>query len=49
MLNFRVGNPPETGGTKVEYQAGVVELVFDPSTWEAEAGRALSSRPGWST
>jgi hypothetical protein len=23
--------------------------AFDPSTWEAEAGRFLSSRPAWST
>jgi hypothetical protein len=22
---------------------------FNPSTWEAEAGRSLSSRPAWST
>jgi hypothetical protein len=24
-------------------------LIFNPSTWEAEAGRFLSSRPAWST
>jgi hypothetical protein len=23
--------------------------AFNPSTWEAEAGRSLSSRPAWST
>jgi hypothetical protein len=23
--------------------------TFNPSTWEAEAGRFLSSRPAWST
>jgi major histocompatibility complex class I len=23
--------------------------AFNPSTWEAEAGRFLSSRPAWST
>jgi hypothetical protein len=28
---------------------GVVEHTFNPSTWEAEAGRFLSSRPAWST
>jgi hypothetical protein len=28
---------------------GVVENAFIPSTWEAEAGGFLSSRPAWST
>ena len=27
----------------------VVAYVFNPSTWEAEAGESLSSRPAWST
>jgi hypothetical protein len=27
---------------------GVVAHTFNPSTWEAEAGRFLSSRPAWS-
>jgi hypothetical protein len=27
----------------------VVAHSFNPSTWEAEAGRFLSSRPAWST
>jgi hypothetical protein len=27
----------------------VVAHAFNPSTWEAEAGRFLSSRPAWST
>jgi hypothetical protein len=27
----------------------VVAQVFNPSTWEAEAGKFLSSRPAWST
>ena len=27
----------------------VVVHAFNPSTWEAEAGRFLSSRPGWTT
>jgi hypothetical protein len=29
--------------------ASVVVHAFNPSTWEAEAGRFLSSRPAWST
>jgi hypothetical protein len=28
---------------------GVVAHAFNPSTWEAEAGESLSSRPAWST
>jgi hypothetical protein len=28
---------------------GVVAHAFNPITWEAEAGRFLSSRPAWST
>jgi hypothetical protein len=27
----------------------VVAHAFNPSTWEAKAGRFLSSRPAWST
>jgi len=27
----------------------VMAHAFDPSTWEAEAGEFLSSRPAWST
>jgi major histocompatibility complex class I len=27
----------------------VVAHTFNPSTWEAEAGGFLSSRPAWST
>jgi hypothetical protein len=27
----------------------VVAHAFNPSTWEAETGRFLSSRPTWST
>jgi major histocompatibility complex class I len=32
-----------------EVVPGVVAHTFDPSTWEAEAGGFLSSRPAWST
>jgi hypothetical protein len=28
---------------------GMVARAFNPSTWEAEAGEFLSSRPAWST
>jgi hypothetical protein len=28
---------------------GVLVHAFNPSTWEAEAGGFLSSRPAWST
>jgi hypothetical protein len=28
---------------------GIVVHTFNPSTWEAEAGGFLSSRPAWST
>ena len=28
---------------------GMVTHAFNPSTWEAEAGESLSSRPAWST
>jgi major histocompatibility complex class I len=30
-------------------ELGVVVHAFNPSTWEAEAGGFLSSRPAWST
>jgi hypothetical protein len=30
-------------------QAVVVAYAFNPSTWEAEVGRFLNSRPAWST
>jgi hypothetical protein len=34
---------------KIESKPGVVAHAFNPSTWEAEAGGFLSSRPAWST
>jgi hypothetical protein len=30
-------------------EPGMVVYTFNPSTWEAEAGGFLSSRPAWST
>jgi hypothetical protein len=34
---------------KLDASRAVVAHVFDPSTWEAEVGGFLSSRPTWST
>jgi hypothetical protein len=31
----------------LKYEPGVVAHTFNPSTWEAEAGRFLSPRPAW--
>jgi hypothetical protein len=33
----------------ISVHQAVVAHAFNPSTWEAEAGRFLSSRPVWST
>jgi hypothetical protein len=33
----------------IVFEPGVVAHAFNPSTWEAEAGGFLSSRPAWST
>jgi hypothetical protein len=35
--------------SKQKYRAGVVAYTFNPSTWAAEAGGFLSSKPAWST
>jgi hypothetical protein len=35
--------------SKCNTEPGVVVHAFNPSTWEAEAGGFLSSRPAWST
>jgi hypothetical protein len=37
------------GRTTFYDQQEVVAHTFNPSTWEAEAGRFLSSRPAWFT
>jgi hypothetical protein len=34
---------------KKQKKLGMVMYAFNPSTWEAEAGEFLSSRPAWST
>jgi hypothetical protein len=34
---------------KRPFRQAVVVHAFNPSTWEAEAGRFLSLRPHWST
>jgi hypothetical protein len=36
-------------GRKRFVSPGMVAHAFNPSTWEAEAGEFLSSRPAWST
>jgi hypothetical protein len=35
--------------SKIFVSRVVVAHAFNPSTWEAETGRFLSSRPAWST
>jgi hypothetical protein len=35
--------------SRMKVKPGVVVHTFNPSTWEAEAGGFLSSRPAWST
>jgi hypothetical protein len=41
-------NIPEENGKSSQKEVVVVH-AFNPSTWEAEAGRFLSLRPAWST
>jgi hypothetical protein len=41
--------PREDQTIKNRKELGVVAHAFNPSTWEAEAGGFLSSRPSWST
>jgi hypothetical protein len=42
-------NPKTYQLTEIRNEPGVVAHAFNPSTWEAEAGGFLSSRPAWST
>jgi hypothetical protein len=41
--------PTQPLNWKLKFGQAVVAHAFNPSTWEAEAGRFLSSRPAWST
>jgi hypothetical protein len=43
----KITNP--TKQQKTDYVPGMMAHTFNPSTWEAEAGRFLSLRPAWST
>jgi hypothetical protein len=52
LHNWDLGQPGlyrKTLSSKMKIEPGVVVHAFNPSTWEAEAGRSLSSRPAWST
>jgi hypothetical protein len=42
-------NEKKSGLKNKTHQPGMVVHAFNPSTWEAEAGGILSSRPAWST
>jgi hypothetical protein len=46
---FDKKNQDKKQNTKTKQSRAVVLHAFDPSTWEAEAGRFLSSKPAWST
>jgi hypothetical protein len=39
----------EALGRSLHFSRAVVTHAFNPSTWEAAAGRFLSLRPAWST
>jgi hypothetical protein len=45
----RIGNVVEELKGSPKGGRAVVAHAFNPSTWEAEAGGSLSTRPAWST
>jgi hypothetical protein len=51
LCRRRLSSLLPTGNLDEKRQASraVMAHAFSPSTWEAEAGRFLSSRPAWST
>jgi major histocompatibility complex class I len=54
QLSLTFKNIPRKRRGMVKVKVSVLELdvvahTFNPSTWEAEAGRFLSSRTAWST
>jgi hypothetical protein len=51
QLDFSVLLPEHVISSVIRsyHQLGMVAHTFNPSTWEAEAGGFLSSRPAWST
>jgi hypothetical protein len=48
-LTKRGGGGKEAGRRQEALYPDEVLHAFNPSTWEAEAGRFLKSRPAWST
>jgi hypothetical protein len=49
MGRWCVASLLDKGKRKRHKSQAVVAHAFNPSTWEAEAGGFLSSRPAWST
>jgi hypothetical protein len=49
MATWTLKTMPEIYTIKINYCRVVVVHAFNPSTWEAEAGEFLGSRPAWST
>jgi hypothetical protein len=49
LIKCDIGKIFHTKVKEFNMELGVVAHVFNPSTWEAEAGGFQSSRPAWST